>query len=700
MKSISDTIKSIIIVALVLILGVAAASKLMEIQIVKSDSITNPLENSANSIVYTKNTKATRGQILDYNGNVIIGNKTCTDIVLRKALFPEDYAEGNDILIQAYNILKECGYEYEDSLPITLTSPYVFTDDDTDDVMTNLNINLYATADDCIYNLISDYEISDSYTEEEQRIIAGMRYDMLVNEFSYNTDFVLASDVDTDTIVTMKEMSNFLSGIDAVESSEREIVQDNVLPHEVGTVGPIYKEEYEELKEEGYALDDTLGKTGIESAMETELRGVNGEEEITVSNNAIADVDTISEAQPGYDVRLTVDSNYQKKLQSILENFLANFHNINQKTELADADVSSGAIVVLDAKTGAIRGMATAPTYTLTEYMNNYDEILNAENSPLLDRATYGLYRPGSTFKTITATAGLNEGIVNGGTYFTCTQKYDYKGTEFSCTGYHGGIAITRAIEVSCNIYFYELSQRLGIDNITKYAELYGLGQHTGIETGDAAGYLANPETYASKGLEWYVGYVLQAGIGNMDCGMTPLQMAVVASTIANDGVRYKPYLVEGLYNYGTDNAVSVTEPTVAAQIELNYDYVYDYIEQGMIAASLNVPSAYSLANLGFDVAIKTGTPQISSNLNEQNSFFIGYAPADDPEIAFAGVIENGEYSKYMIRDIILAYQECYGLNGVGPTASSEITTETTTSAVTGTGTSTTTTTVTTTVSE
>ncbi len=148
---------------------------------------------------------------------------------------------------------------------------------------------------------------------------------------------------------------------------------------------------------------------------------------------------------------------------------------------------------------------------------------------------------------------------------------------------------------------------------------------------------------------------------------MTPLQMAVVASTIANRGVRYKPYLVDSLYEYGTGDLISKTQPTIAEKINLNYDYVYDYIIGGMVDASKNMPAQYSISDLGFDVAIKTGTPQVGADTNDQNSFFIGFAPADNPEVAFAGVIEHGEYSKYMIRDILLAYQECYGLNGVPP---------------------------------
>ena len=134
--------------------------------------------------------------------------------------------------------------------------------------------------------------------------------------------------------------------------------------------------------------------------------------------------------------------------------------------------------------------------------------------------------------------------------------------------------------------------------------------------------------------------------------------------------MRYQPYLVDSLYTYGSNELVKKTKPTVADKIDLNYDYVYDYIIDGMIDAARACPAPYQLTDLGFSVAIKTGTPQTDMNdKNKQNSVFIGFAPADDPEIAFAGVIEGGEYSKYMIRDIILSYQQCYGLNGVKPTA-------------------------------
>lgn len=666
MKGLTENIKSIIVVLVVIMLGVLSALRLMEIQVVGDKDIKTPVRYSENALTYTRQIKATRGGIVDYSGNVIVTNDPRTDLVLRKALFPDDLTEGNKAILGICTALREHGHEFKDSLPISMEAPYKFTSDDPSELVSRLKLNVYASADNCIDKLIADYQISDAYTQQEKRIIAGMRYEMMVKDFAYNLDLVLAKGVDQKTVVDMKELSNVYPGIEAVESSDRRIVRGDILPHEIGTVGPIYAEEYEELHDQGYALNDLVGKGGIEGAMERTLRGQNGEEEITVDNGSVVNVRNIVETHSGDTVRLTVDGAYQLKLQSILENFLKNFQSINTNPKLKN--VRCGAIAVLDAKTGAVKGLATAPTYNLKDYSENYDYFLSAEDSPLLNRCTYGLYRPGSTFKTVTATAGLNEGVINGSSTFRCLHDFMYYGSKFECTGTHFDISVRRAIEVSCNIFFYELADRLGIDMITKYAQLYGLGQHTGLETGDAAGYLCNPETFAAHGIPWYIGYLTQAAIGNQDAGMTPLQMAVVASTIGNRGVRYKPYLVDSLYDYATEKLVSKTEPTIAETIKTNYDYVYDLIIGGMIDASHNIPAQYSLSNLGFDVAIKTGTPQ-TTGVDAQNSFFIGFAPADDPEIAFAGVIEGGEYSKYMIRDIILAYQECYGLNGVAPTA-------------------------------
>lgn len=659
MKTLSDHIKVIVTVIFVLVMGILGAMRLMKIQVV-SDSNTETVSpvGERNLITYTQSSKATRGDIVDCFGKPIIQNTIVYNIVLEKAFFPDENQEGNQILLDIYNLLKNNSYEMKLSLPVSSSVPYRFTgkEEDSLNLKGKINLNSYATAENCIDKFISDYEISDKYTQKEKWIISAMRYELSVKDFALNNDFILAENVSEDIIIEAKAKSITLKGIDIRESSERKIIQGNVLPHEIGTVGPIYAEEYEELSKKGYAMNDVVGKSGIESVMEEILRGQNGVEEITVSNNAVVNSKIITPVQNGQTVKLTVDSKYQQKLQNILDNFLDSYGGYNGYSS------DCGALVVLDAKTGAVRGMATAPTYDLNDYINDYNSVLNADNTPLINRATDGLYRPGSTFKTITATGGLNEGIIDGDTYFYCGHTMTYYDMPFNCTGYHDYISVSRAITVSCNIFFYEVAKRLTIDGIVKYEELYGLGQNTGIETGDSAGYIASPENYNELGLTMYAGDVIQTGIGQGEMGITPLQLACVANTIANEGVRYKPYLVEGIYDSDTGECVKKTEPVVNATIPLNYDYVYDYIEEGMIGASLNMPYEHNLSDFGFDVAIKTGTPQ-TRNLQSQNSVFIGYAPADNPVLAFAGIIEDGEYSKYMIRDIIKAYDECYGIS-------------------------------------
>ncbi|MGN1037643.1 MAG: peptidoglycan D,D-transpeptidase FtsI family protein [Ruminococcus sp.] len=659
MKTLSDRIKIIVTVLFVLTMGILGAMRLMKIQVV-TDNNTDTVSpvSEKNLITYTQSSKATRGDIIDCFGKPIVQNTIVYNIVLEKAFFPDENQEGNRILLDIYNLLKEKSYDIELSLPISRTTPYKFTGKEEDELKLKdrIKLNSYATAENCIDKFISDYEISDKYSQQEKWIISAMRYELSVKDFALNNDFILAENVSEDIIIEAKAKSITLKGIDIRESSERKIIQGNVLPHEIGTVGPIYAEEYEELSQKGYAMNDVVGKSGIESVMEETLRGQNGVEEITVSNNAVVDSKVITPVQNGQTVKLTVDSKYQQKLQNILDNFLDSYGGYNGYSS------DCGALVVLDAKTGAVRGMATAPTYDLNDYLNDYNSVLNAENTPLINRATDGLYRPGSTFKTITATGGLNEGVIDGDTYFYCGHTMTYYDMPFNCTGYHDYISVSRAITVSCNIFFYETAKRLTIDGIVKYENLYGLGQNTGIETGDSAGYIASPENYNKLGLTMYAGDVIQTGIGQGEMGITPLQLACVANTIANEGVRYRPYLVEGLYDSATGECVKKTEPVINATIELNYDYVYDYIEEGMIGAGRNMPYEHTLSDFGFDVAIKTGTPQ-TRNLQSQNSVFIGYAPADNPVLAFAGIIEDGEYSKYMIRDIIKAYDECYGIS-------------------------------------
>lgn len=651
MKAFLEKFNTFILVILVLVSMAFCGLRLMKIQIVDGSDYLNQTKNP---YVSKQVINSTRGEIVDINSKPIVENKVGFSVVIENAFFPSDNVKSNEILNKTVNILKENNINYIESIPVTFEKPYTFKENretDVERLKSTLNLNVYATAENCIDKLIEDYKISDEYTVEEIRIIAGIRYEMLLKSFSISNKFTLAQNVSNDVVTKIKELGLDLSGVDISEEPIRAYTQIDVIPHEIGTVGPIYAEEYDELKYKGYALNDTVGKSGIEYAMEDYLRGTNGIREISTLNGAVVSSKITQNVTPGNTVMLTIDSEFQKKTQGVLDDFIKHLNTMPKYT-----NVNAGAVVVLDAKTGAVLSLATAPTYTIDDYINNYDDILQRENTPLINRATDGLYRPGSTFKVITATAGLNEGIVTNSTTFYCGRTYNkFPDVPVGCTGYHSNIAVTRALQVSCNIYFYELGQMLGIDKITEYAHLYGLGENLGLESGDSVGYLANPETFDNLGLDWTIGQVLQASIGQSEISVTPLQLATAACTVANEGVRYKPYLVDSIYNYTMTEQIKKTEPVIASQININHDGIYDDIKRGMILASQNTPNGeYSLNGLGYDVAIKTGTPQQDSRV--QDSVFIGFAPADDPQIAFAGIIEGGEYSKYMIRKIIDAY--------------------------------------------
>lgn len=656
MNAFTDRLRTALIICGVLTITAGAGIKLMKIQIVESEVYA---ENKPYVYTEEQTIHATRGEITDVKGTPIVKNKLGFNVIIQKASFPDDNQEANRILLSIADFLKKEGYTYYDSLPVSASAPFEYTTDDEDILSylrSSVGVNVYATAENCMDKFAVDYDISDSYTAEQKRIIAGLRYEMKLRDFSLSNIFTMCEDINIDSVSKIKELGIELPGVEIMESAIRTNPVVDVIPHEIGTVGPIYAEEYEELKNQGYFLNDYVGKSGIEKGMESVLRGKNGTREITVQNSSVVSSEISDPAVPGNTVRLTVDSAFQRDVQKILENFMKYLNEEEEECE----NITSGAIVVLDAKDNDVLALATAPTYTLDDYIENYSEVLSREGRPLINRATDGLYRPGSAFKTVTATAGLNEGAVTPSSTFFCNTEYQFYETRVYCTGWHQNISAAEALRVSCNVYFYELSRLLGIDNIVKYAHLYGMGTTLGLESGDSEGYIACPETSDMLGVEWYSGGLLQAAIGQEETRITPLQMAVAASTIANKGVRYQPHLVDSIYDY-LGNKVDDVPPVVAETIPVNYDYVYPTIIQGMIGASQNTPDGeYSLNGLGYDVAIKTGTPQTTSN-ERTSTTVIGFAPAKDPVIAFSAIVEDGKNAKYLVRKIIDCYNKHYG---------------------------------------
>ena len=666
LRQISEFLRSSFLILLVLVSSVFAVYRLLHLQIIDANETEKPNEHK---MVYTQVIPATRGEIVDCSGEPIVSNKIGYNLIIEKAYFPNDNREGNTVIYRIVKLLQETGYDWNDTIPVSKTLPYAFEKDRENDVKelkNNLNLNFYATAENCIDKLISDYEIDAEYTDSEKRIIAGIRYEMLLRHFSMSNVFYLSNDIDLKTVTRIKELRLTMNGVNIVEEAIRTIENGDVIPHEIGYAGPIYsQEEFQRLLNNGhadYTLSDTVGKSGLELACEPELRGKNGKKEITVINGDVSSVSVTEEAVGGQTIQLTVNS----KLQADLQELLSNHCDWLRANEKECKEANCGAIVLLDTKSNAVLSMATLPTYNLGDLLDDYNSVAEQENSPLVNRATDGLYRPGSTFKPITATAGLDTGVINYSTKFDCERDFHFIDHVFHCTGAHHDINVTRALTVSCNIFFYELSTRLGLDRLLDYERMYGLGAPLGLESGDSGGYLACPETFKQFNETWYVGELLQAAIGQSEVQVTPLQMAVVASTIANEGNRFRPHLIDSYWDNAHSQMISRKEPELVQKVaQNNASTVYRYIREGMIgAAQTPMPLKYDLNSLDIDVAIKTGTPQRTKT--KTDSFVIGFAPAQNPEVAFCAMVENGKYAKYMVKGILESYAKQYPDSEIG----------------------------------
>jgi len=665
-RQISEFLRNSFLILLVLVSAFFGIYRLVHLQIIEASETGKQKEIRS---VYTQVIPATRGEIVDCKGTPIVSNKIGYNLIIEKAYFPTDNRAGNTVIHRIVSLLKETGYDWNDTIPVSRTQPYTFErnrDNDVKELKRNLSLNAYATAENCIDKLISDYEIDADYSEEEKRIIAGIRYEMLLRHFSMSNVFYLSNDIDLKTVTRIKELRLTMNGVNIVEEAIRTVENGDVIPHEIGYVGPIYsQEEYEQLLTNGhedYALSDTVGKSGLELACEPILRGSNGKKEITVINGDVSSVAVTEEAVGGQTIQLTVNSDLQADLQTLLAEHCEWLRN----TEKECKDANCGAIVLLDTKDNAVLSMATLPTYNLAELLEDYNAVAEQEHSPLVNRATDGLYRPGSTFKTITATAGLDSGVINKSTEFDCEKNFRYIDHVFHCTGTHHNINVTRALTVSCNIFFYELSTRLGLDRLLDYEHMYGLGAPLGLESGDSGGYLACPETFKQFNEPWYVGELLQAAIGQSEVQVTPLQMAVVASTVANKGNRYRPHLIDSYWDNAHTQMLSEKEPELVQTVaQNNAESVYGIIREGMIgAAQTAMPAKYDLNELDIDVAIKTGTPQRTKTRTD--SFVIGFAPAENPEVAFCAMVEDGKYAKYMVKGILEAYGKQYPDSQIG----------------------------------
>lgn len=690
-----------LVVMLVALLGIYVYF-LYQVQIVEGTE----RYNSATAI--TKDTRvvtAARGNILDRYGRLLVSNKECYNLVIDSTkLFAND--DPNAVILELIEMVRGFGDTYTDDLPITAEPPFEYTDmteiqrtmleayfKDKASDFKDAGLPESPSAVELMSYMRTRYEISNEYSAEEMRMIAGLRYSINVR-YAVNTgEYVFVQDASMKLISSILE--NKLNGIEVKRSFTRQYHTENAA-HILGYVGLMTQEEYEKYSLLDYANDAMVGKDGVEYAFENYLHGKDGKV-IETRNSAGTVLATVyeEEPEPGNHVYLTIDSVLQEQTERILANGVSILkQNIAQKraegtargdynVDLKD-EITGAAAVVVNVKTGEPLAMASWPTYNVATILEDYQELLEAENAPLFNRTLMGTYAPGSTFKPCTAIAALTMGIVNTEDKIKCEGVY----TRYAAEGYapecwiwnstkdhltHPEENVTTAIRDSCNYYFYSIGNYLGVDDLGKFAANFGLGEYSGIELVEAKGNMSNQANHMDyAGTEWRIGDTLQAAIGQSDSVFTPIQMAEYCATVANSGTRYSASILKSIRNYDYSEKLYDREPTVMSTVE-SAEYNWAAVHEGMwqvLNDYINEKNVNVWVDCQWRVAGKTGTAQKGEGI-QNDGIFMCYAPYKDPEVAIFVVVERGGAGadvQFIARHIMDAYITIMGYSDTSET--------------------------------
>ncbi|MGN1117304.1 MAG: penicillin-binding transpeptidase domain-containing protein, partial [Acutalibacteraceae bacterium] len=631
-------IREIIIIAFVVLVFTLFGVNLFRIQVINAPSEEDRIITSSSTKV-----EAARGEIYDRNGKLLVTNSQSNSLIFDDNFFPKanEMEKRVEIIDALIKLFEENDAEWRDELPIKIKNGEAVFKSDSESSITYLkskdflNLNEYATAENCLDALIERYSL-ESYSKSRARKIASVCYLMKKELFSSSAPYTFAEDVPGELVAMVKENSEFYQGVDVKIVSEREYTDGTIAPHIIGVVGAINAEEYAEKKDEGYSYTSFIGKSGIEKAMESYLKGTDGEK--VVVTNADGEKETIytKEPQKGNSVVLTIDSDVQKAVQDALDEVINVTLKDKQSYQL------SGACVVEELATGDVIAAASYPTYDLSTYWENASQLNSDSLAPLWNRAFQSTYTPGSTMKLAVSMAGLEEGVITGSSYkYKCTSVYTYYDDyRPKCLGYHGYQNVVNALYNSCNCFFYEVSRLLGIDKLNEYCAMFGLGSKTGIEINESEGTLDSIASRSALGEQWTPGFTLQAGIGHGNNMFTPIQMCSYVATVANEGTRRKASLVKSVFSSDFSELVYETPNEILSQANFSSSN-WALVKEGM-----RMVGDHYFKNAVVPVCAKTGTTTVTKTINGRqietnNGLIVCYAPADNPKIAISVVVEG-----------------------------------------------------------
>ena len=664
------------------LVGIILIIQLFNLQIVHGAEYR---EESNTRLTRETTLEAARGSILDRTGVELVNTNTKFGLELYKTKIDDN--ELNNSILNIVNVLEKYQVSYEDSFPITIEPfQYTKTGDDLQSWLEENELDANTTPEQAFYHFKDRYEIQNTDIKEVRKILA-IRYEITITGYSSTRALTIAEDIPREAVAEFTESGDKFPGINIVVEPVREYTSGTLASHILGYASTISAEEYETRKDT-YSQNDIIGKTGIEYVFEKYLKGKNGTKQIDMAvDGTITSEYTSEEAVAGSDVVLTIDSNLQKITEQALEN---NIKKIASGGFGQRYDAKAGSCVVMNVKTGEILAMASYPNYNPADFIGgisteNWNKYNQDEAKPLMNKAMQNSYPPGSIFKMVTAIAGLESGAITRTEQINDTGLYRKYGLTWPCwyyTDYHRGhglLNVSGAIEKSCNYFFYETGDRMGIETLAKYARYFGLGVKTGIELpSETAGAMATPEYAEQVGVTWTKGQTINASIGQGLDSFSPLQMTKYLAMVANGGKPIDVSIIKTIrkpdgteaskeeINNFVNQKLGITEEQTE-DLNINEQNL-DAIRQGMKSVTSDTTgTAYvRFRDFGIEVGGKTGSAEAGTDENGKDivhAWFAGYAPFEDPEIAIVVMVENGGHGNYtaeVVRDIM---QEYFGMN-------------------------------------
>ena len=701
----------IILAVLCVAIGMIYMGRLLYLQVSGQDYYS--MSQRAVYRTRTETIQAQRGEIFDRNGTPLVTNSIEYVLRLDAAAMPKDNDSINAMLLDLNSVAARSG-EQDKIVPpgeslLLETSPsgiaFTVPDGFRDSVrgrryarlVADLNVEDGAPVEDearaimVYYGIVTrerDPETKevDFYYNYPYDIAASLflrRLDMTLSEFSVLEPYTIARDVSLTLIAGIGEL--YPHGFESRTEATRVYHYPGYLSHILGWIGRIPSNREAYFRELGYPHDALVGRDGCEAAFEEYLHGADGEITVTEdSYGTVVKTEVTKEPEAGCDLYLTIDIN----MQVVTENALAkNVIRIREGTPhyraLSGEDAYIGAMTVLDPRNNEIIAIASYPTFNLATVQEDYAYLQQDEHAPMFNRALLGGYAPGSTFKIGVATAALMEGTITKDTVIDAQGQYMY----YADTGYtprcwlyllygevHGKISVVKAIQESCNYFFFDVGRQLTIEKMNEYCRYYGLGQPTGIELPENTGILAGPDYRQEHGLApWGPGDTLQAAIGQSDNMFTPLQIGCYISPILNRGTRWAAHIVREIRSYETGEAVFLQKPEIMNRIDVPAD-ILATVKEGMKGVMDLGSAATVFAGYPIPIGGKTGTAQVSYTKSD-NGIITAFAPFDDPEILVTTVIEQasgGTEAGYSIRDVLDYYFDVDGIRAAAAAAEAE----------------------------